>query len=135
MGKVEQQTSINAFGLNASEEKKSENIQNYLPVFKISELDESKSFTCTIIDAQPREFKFFSDKSNQEEIGRMLNVKDDLTNMECQIGVNAKSLSMQLFRLFKEHGTLTGLKIRISVKYYKHEKFGKTKAYIVTEIK
>ena len=123
---------INKFGLTADQVSK---IKNITPSYNLGKLEVGSTAKFKILSNDTKEVKFLDDEG--EEISQLtLNVKCLDDNKEYLLWLSSMSLGIEFQKLSDNNkGNIKDLVIDITIREYKHKKYGLTRAYTVTQIK
>lgn len=121
------------FGMTEAEAK---DIKDFAPTLNLSDLDkETPNIKVKVISEKPESITYRSKETGEEESAKVLKVLNVETKTENTLWLSATSLRREIFRVFAIAGKLKDLVLIISVREYKHKKYGETRAYSVTVVK
>lgn len=119
------------FGLTNEE---AETVQDFVPSLNLGQIEIGKSVDLEINENETREVEFTPEGEETPKKVRVINCIDLLTGLEVAVWLNSKSLQREFYKIAKKYdGQIKGKVIKVAVREYEHEKYGKTRAYTVQE--
>lgn len=120
-----------AFGLTQEEAEKTKDLPQ---TFNLGQLEVGQTAAFVIEDEFPREVTIKDQKTGDTRKDFVLNAVGS-DGMTYALWLSSKSLKMEFYKLSQRHENLQGLKVKIGVREYKHETYGKVRGYTVQEDK
>lgn len=126
------ETNYEAFGLT---EEQAENVKDFAPAYKLSEIEVGASEDFQILEEAPRmvEAKVMEDGVEKTEERPVILANHVETGIEYSLWLSSTSLKSEMFKIFKRNNTLKNVYVKISVREYDDKTYGKTRAYTVQE--
>jgi len=114
------------FGLTQEEAK---NIKDMNPTLDLGKITPKDKIEVEIVSEKPELIKYKDKVTNEEIETQSLTVIDQSDMLKKTLWLSSASLKREIFKIFQDKNVLKGLKIIITVREYKHVKYGDTRAY------
>lgn len=125
------ETNYDAFGLT---EEQAENVKDFAPAYKLSEIGVGDSEDFQILEEAPRMVETDDPENKGEKVQRPVILASHVNSgIEYSLWLSSTSLKQEMFKIYKRKGTLKDVYVKVSVREYDDKKYGPTRAYTVQE--